>query len=155
MPGEINRVAISSTIDLSSAAKRGYVETPTLNPHTGAPVNARIAQDKLLGFAYRGPSYKFHQGLQSVRAVLADPEFVLEYKEEDWTGYCYARRLAEVPDRNGRNQPCEEGFTFLVFVTKDFKVIEWGLEPCDRWQRPGMPANVRNGEMGVVLWPKK
>ena len=133
----------------------GYVETPIVDPSKPSSTRrARIAIAKLDRYREKGPFFKYYEALYPVRDTLADPEYILAYKEDDWDGYCYARRVTSGRNNDGTERAYEEGFTFVVFVTKTLKVIEWGFEPCDRWDRPGMPADLRDGHMGEVLWPR-
>jgi len=135
--------------------KSGYYETPTVDPRTGHAATAYISGSKVQGLLKYGPADKFHQVLTSVRETLVDPDIILAYNEDEWSGYCYCKLVKTVPTKQGTKVPRPDRFTFAVFVTDTFKVIEWGLEPCDPWgEYPAVPKNQRGGNMGEILWPK-
>jgi len=136
----------------STKAKSGYLETPVRNPHapTGT-VAAYLSLEKVQRFLKYGPAHKFYEAQWCVRSTLCDPHAILRYNEDEWRGYCYARSEEMRYTNSGSRVPVEPGFVFLVFVTEEMRVIEWGFEYAKRDDRD-LPMNDRGGSMREVLW---
>lgn len=134
-----------------SDATAGSLETPIINPRTNTRDTARIAREKVERFLKYGPAHKFYEAMYSVREALSDPDAIIAYNEDEWRGFCYARRTLHRFTNRGDRLTIEEGMVYVVFVTDTMKVVEWGLEFADR-DDPRLPLDRRAGALGEVLW---
>lgn len=131
--------------------RAGYLETPAKSPWSPAGnVTAYLSLEKIQRFQKYGPGHKFHE-VRCVRASLSDPGAILRYNEDEWNGFCYTRLERTRYTNQGSQVPAEAGFVFLVFVTDNLRIIEWGFEPANR-DDGELPMDDRGGSLGELIW---
>lgn len=134
--------------------KAGYLECSARAPTVdGGNTKAYLSQDKIQRFMKYGPQYKAYEAAYCVRSALADPHAILRYTEDEWSGYCYARRSAVRYLNSGSEVPNRPDFVFVVFVTESMKIVEWGFEKADP-DDPDLPLNDRGGAMREIVWSR-
>jgi hypothetical protein len=136
----------------TESPKAGYFGTPAKDPKSPTGnVTALVSREKVERLLKYGPAHKFYESFYCVRETLSDPHAIFPYNEDEWTGYCYTRKVENRYTNAGSQVPVEDGFTFAVFVTDTMKVIEWGFEPAKRDHEDTL-MNDRQGRLRDAIW---
>ena len=137
----------------NSVDKRGFLSTPVICPHGHEKTTAYIPYSKATHFQKYGPQHKFYELLHLLRPTLADPDAYFPYVADDFAGFCYTGRLSFAYTNRGQQVEPPEGMVFVVFLTDNLKVTDWGWEYHDR-DDPVRPL-VSEGRLEEALWSRQ
>jgi hypothetical protein len=129
--------------------KKGYLTCPGLDPSGCRKCVFKIALARVEHLNRVGPTHKFYE-LISAAKLLEEPMAIFEGLRREGLehGLCYVGTPRCY--REGAEHPPHPGMVFLVFVTKDMMIFEWGWEKEDQG-KPGFPQSSRT-RFDKCLW---
>lgn len=129
----------------------GYLEIPIKSPSGDGEVIAYLSHEKAQHYLKKAPPHKYYELLDLVPPTLREPSSINAYDSGEWQGYCYARpfeyRCTNLP---GGRSPIDRAWIFVVILTTDFVIIEWGWEKSS-----GIAPALTAGRLGDRLWDRE
>ena len=129
--------------------KKGFYAVKGLDPSGSGECEFKIAAKQVEHLESHGPAHKYY-ALISACEVLMQPLAIFEGLQRDGQekGLCYVGR----PKRHGHDwsSPGYKNMVFLVCITKEMTVFEWGWEKEDG-KNPGLPVDAKR-RFGKAKW---
>jgi hypothetical protein len=120
--------------------KKGFYTVKGLDPSGTSECEFKVAAKQVQHLEAHGPAHRYYE-LISAYEVLKNPLIVFEglQRHGQEKGLCYVGR----PKRYGHDwsAPGHKNMVFLVCLTKEMTIFEWGWEKEDR-ENPGVPVDV-------------
>ncbi len=115
---------------LTTATKKGWVDFDGLDPSGNGTANFRMPTKTILHLRTAGHGKKFLE-IFSVEGALRKPTVIFEGLKrphlDDGFCYCTTPNLRYVSE-DGRTAQAHPGFVFVVFVTRELVIFEFGWE---------------------------
>lgn len=129
--------------------KKGFLTVLGFDPAGSVPCEFKVALKQVQHLQTLGPTHKFYE-LISACEVLKSPLAVFEGLQRDGQekGLCYIGKPRCHGD--GVQYPPHPNMVFLVCVTGEKTIFEWGWEREDS-ARPGLPVNSKQ-RFGKIKW---
>jgi len=129
--------------------KKGFYTVEGLAPSGSGVCEFKVAIKQVAHLETHGPTHRFYE-IMSAYEVLKNPQVIFEDLRRDGqeNGLCYGGR----PQRHGDGwaAPGHKNMVFLVCLTKEMTIFEWGWEKEDG-RKPGFPTNSKL-RFGKVKW---
>ena len=129
--------------------KKGFYTVKGLDLSGSREYEFKVAIKQVAHLETHGPTPKFYE-LISAYEVLKSPLVIFEglQRHGQEKGLCYVG----CPERHGDGwkAPGHKNMEFLVCLTKEMTIFEWGWEKEDR-EKPGVPV-VTKQRFGKAKW---
>jgi len=130
-------------------SKKGFLTVLGLGPSGLSQCEFKVPLKQVRHLETHGPTHKFYE-LVSACDVLKNPMAVFEGLRRDGQekGLCYIGRPRRYGD--GVEYPPHPNMVFIVCVTEENTIFEWGWEREDT-ARTGLPVNSKQ-RFGKIKW---
>ena len=131
--------------------KKGFYTVEGLAPSGSGVCEFKVSKKKLEHLETHGPTHRFYEMISACE-VLKNPQSIFEDLRRDGQekGLCYVGR----PQRHGDGwvAPGHKNMVFLVCLTNEMTIFEWGWEKEDG-EKPSFPKNTKL-RFGKVKWKR-